>query len=265
MKKAKGRMTMPKKRARSALAALMAAILLGTAPANAILERNGRDIQNETPVQKADQSVAPSAHMAFNELVGDNGVYGALTKRFPDKDTYRIVVDLRNNIMTVYNKADASIQRRMLCTTGKPSTPSPRGNLKMGKNRIRFGYFEEFECYAQYWVQITRNVYMHSVLYSKKNAKSLIKDSYRNLGKSVSHGCIRLTVPDARWIYENIAPGTEIQFTREKENKALKDSLKLPPIPKAPKKTKALKKAKASAASRKSKTSKKKQNPSSEK
>ena len=30
----------------------------------------------------------------------------------------------------------------------------------------------------------------------------------------MSHGCIRLTVPDARWIYYNVAPGTEVEVRK---------------------------------------------------
>ncbi len=181
---------------------------------------------------KADASIAPSAHMSYEELVGDDKKRGAPPKDFPDKDTYSIVIDKENKVMTVYNKEDDTIARQMLCTIGKPETPSPRGTYKIGKHRVRFGRFEDFDCCAQYWTQLTRNVYIHSVLYNEKSAKTLIRQSYRELGKAASHGCIRLTVPDAKWIYENIAPGTQCKFIRAEKDEALRESLRLPPIPK---------------------------------
>ncbi len=33
--------------------------------------------------------------------------------------------------------------------------------------------------------------------------------SFNKLGVADSHGCVRLTVPDARWMWYHIAPGTE--------------------------------------------------------
>lgn len=168
--------------------------------------------------------------MSYRELIADNGDYRT-PRSFPAKGTYRIHVDLTNQIMTVYNKS-GDIVRQMLCSTGKRETPSPHGKYRMGRGRVRFGYFKDFDCYAQYWTQVTRNIYIHSVLYSRKSDKSIIRSSYRNLGKAVSHGCIRLTVPDARWIYKNIAPGTAIEFSKRSKNEALRRELKLPGIPK---------------------------------
>ena len=37
---------------------------------------------------------------------------------------------------------------------------------------------------------------------------TITKNPKNELGKHVSHGCIRLDVNNAKWIYDNIAPGT---------------------------------------------------------
>ncbi len=181
---------------------------------------------------KADPHIAPSAHFSFERLVGDDKKRDKPPTEFPDKDTFKLVIDKGNCVMTVYDREDDSIVRQMLCTIGKPETPSPRGTFKMGKHRVRFGRFVDFDCCAQYWTEITRNVYIHSVLYREKSAKTLIRQSYRELGKAASHGCIRLTVPDAKWIYENIAPGTKCEFIKAEKDEALRESLRLAPLPK---------------------------------
>ncbi len=181
---------------------------------------------------KADPHIAPSAHFSFEELVGDDKKRDKPPTEFPDKDTFKIVIDKGNCVMTVYDREDDSIVRQMLCTIGEPETPSPRGTFKMGKHRVRFGRFVDFDCCAQYWTEITRNVYIHSILYREKSAKTLIRQSYRELGKAASHGCIRLTVPDAKWIYENIAPGTKCEFIKAEKDEALRESLALAPLPK---------------------------------
>ena len=50
----------------------------------------------------------------------------------------------------------------------------------------------------------------HSVLYNSKSESSLSKSSVRNLGRKASHGCVRLAVKDAKWIWQNCPAGTTI-------------------------------------------------------
>ncbi len=148
-----------------------------------------------------------------------------------DPERYFVQIDETNQVVTAFEK-DAYgnytvIARQMICSTGKRSTPSPNGTYDMGARRVRFGFFVNHNCYGQYWSQITRNIYFHSVLYSERNTKSLIKSSFNDLGKAVSHGCVRLMPQDAKWIYQNIPEGTKVDFTHKiKKNAALTKSLK---------------------------------------
>ena len=73
---------------------------------------------------------------------------------------------------------------------------------------MRFGHFLSGEA-AQYWSLIRGRTYFHSVLYDEQNEINTYKvESYNALGSKASHGCIRLTVPDARWIWYNISYDT---------------------------------------------------------
>ena len=167
--------------------------------------------------------------MRYAELVGDNGDYSKVSS-WPPAGTYSIEIDLTNRVMTVFDSAGTPV-RQMLCTIGRWDTPTPQGTFLMGGQRERFGYFEKFECYAQYWSQIDGDIFIHSVLYREKDADTLIRSSYRNLGRASSHGCVRLTVPDARWIYENVAPGSQVTILKKDKDKALVKSLRLPKAP----------------------------------
>ncbi|CCU56791.1 ErfK/YbiS/YcfS/YnhG superfamily [Bacillus subtilis E1] len=40
--------------------------------------------------------------------------------------------------------------------------------------------------------------------------QKVIKTEAEKLGTKASHGCIRLTIPDAKWIYENIPEHTKV-------------------------------------------------------
>ena len=57
--------------------------------------------------------------------------------------------------------------------------------------------------------------------------------SYKKLGQRASHGCIRLAVWDAKWIYDNIGAGTVVSIVEGMDpDPELRDALKLPPLDK---------------------------------
>jgi murein L,D-transpeptidase YcbB/YkuD len=55
--------------------------------------------------------------------------------------------------------------------------------------------------------------------------------SYKKLGQRASHGCIRLAVWDAKWIYDNVGAGTVVSIVEGMDpDPELRDALKLPPL-----------------------------------
>ena len=171
-----------------------------------------------------------SHELPFEQVAGDNGDYKTLPNDPPPAGTFRIEVDITNQITTVYRTDTGAIVRQCLCSTGTTKTPTPLGTYSAGK--IRYRSYAFGKSHTQYASQVMDDICFHSILYSKKNAATY-SPSYKNLGTRQSHGCIRLPVPDARWIYYNMAPGTQVTFTNKiPRNEALRESLKLPPVPK---------------------------------
>ena len=66
--------------------------------------------------------------------------------------------------------------------------------------------------YGQYSTIITGHVLFHSVPYNSMNKDDLIWKYYNRLGSKDSLGCVRLTVRDAKWIYDNCPNGTMIKI-----------------------------------------------------
>ena len=67
--------------------------------------------------------------------------------------------------------------------------------------------------YGQYATQIVGNILFHSVPYLKMyDPSSLEYEEYDKLGTKASLGCIRLTVEDAKWIYEYCDSETKVEF-----------------------------------------------------
>lgn len=183
-------------------------------------------------------ALAPTTLMSFEELVGDNGIYD-YPKGFRKPGTYKIIVDKYYQVVMVYSadeNGDYTVPvRYMLCTTGASGSPTPSGTFSMKSYRVRYALFNNTDVYGQYWSLITGRIYFHSILYSSKNAASYTESSYNNLGKHVSHGCVRLTVPDARWMYYNAAPGTTVVIrdgsSKDTETAAIREQLVLAKLP----------------------------------
>lgn len=193
-----------------------------------------------TPTETPFSVLAPTTLMSFEELVGDNADY-TLYKDIPtppDKDTYKLIINIHYQFITVLEKdgnGEFTIPvRYMLCTTGKEKTPTPTGEFRTGEVHYRFNEFAGLGYFAQYWSQLFDDYYLHSILYSEKNAYNYTGSSYRNLGTNVSHGCIRMFVPDARWVWYNVAPGSLVEIIAGEENledSNIREQLVFPSLP----------------------------------
>jgi lipoprotein-anchoring transpeptidase ErfK/SrfK len=90
-------------------------------------------------------------------------------------------------------------------STGLEGKETPKGIFDV-TDRGEWFYAEEFEQGAKYWVQFMGDYLFHSVPYDK--TQSVILDE--KLGEPASHGCVRLRVEDAKWLYDNIEDNTKI-------------------------------------------------------
>lgn len=100
---------------------------------------------------------------------------------------------------------------RFICSTGLGSSTPTGVFLNTGPMNV-WHYFKKFDCWAQYSYQIDGDILFHSVLYSEKDTDTLRESSLYALGSKASHGCVRLKVEDARWIYNNCQKGTIVEI-----------------------------------------------------
>ena len=126
---------------------------------------------------------------------------------------YYIKVNYGANVVTVYS-LDENNQytvpvKAMVCSTG---TATPTSGVYGTK--LKWEWLKMFgNVYGYYTTQIVGNILFHSVPYLEKgNPASLEYWEYDKLGTSCSAGCIRLTVADAKWIYNNVEQGTLVEF-----------------------------------------------------
>lgn len=138
-----------------------------------------------------------------------------------EKYPYYVTVNLTDNIVTVYEKDAAGKYnvpvKAFLCSVGKST---PEGTFRTTQKydwRILFG-----NVWGQYATRITGHYLFHSVPYFEKDKSTLEYEEYNKLGTTASMGCIRLTVKDAKWIYDNCPVGTTVKMYRGKVKEPLK-------------------------------------------
>ena len=138
---------------------------------------------------------------------------------------YYIKVNNLMNTVTIYQKDSNGTYtipiKVMICSTGDYTPPCPKYPETVYKipntanTKFIWGKMQG-NVYAQYATRITGNILFHSVPYTdgwKTSAKGTLEWwEYDKLGTSASLGCIRLTVEDAKWIYDNIVAGTTVEF-----------------------------------------------------
>ncbi len=174
-------------------------------------------------------------NMIFNNVEVLNASATPRPTPIPTPVPYALTIDVTNQVVTAYgldeNNEYTKVVRQMICSTGTRATPSDVGVWKLNAGRSRFPLFPKFGVYVQYWVPIVNGIGFHSVIYNTKNTMDLAVGSYRQLGTRASHGCIRLLVADAKWIYENAGKGTIVTITDKlPSDPELTQSLKPAPL-----------------------------------
>ena len=124
---------------------------------------------------------------------------------------YWIKVNYTANTVTVYSKdgnGDYTVPiKAMVCSTGA-STP------KSGvyRTQAKYSWKALIGSAGKYCTRITGQILFHSVPYLHGDINQFEYWEYDRLGQTRSLGCIRLTVADAKWIYDNCPIGTSVEF-----------------------------------------------------
>ncbi len=114
-----------------------------------------------------------------------------------------IHVNKQASCVTVY-KGETPI-RAMICSAGETT---PEGTFYM---QMQWDWLALIEGqYGRYCSQISGDYLFHSVPYNSMDIYDLDTEMYNQLGTLCSHGCVRLEIEDAKWIYDNCSEGTEI-------------------------------------------------------
>ncbi|NGM17914.1 L,D-transpeptidase family protein [Eggerthellaceae bacterium zg-893] len=126
-------------------------------------------------------------------------------QKYSSPTKYMILIDCYHNEFGVYQGSKGNWKRIRFwpCSTGAYSTPTVKGVYHAGIKGLGFG--NGFTCW--YYTQILGDYLIHSGEYVQGSMTQILDN---RMGVNISHGCVRLTLPRAKWVYNTIPSGSTI-------------------------------------------------------
>lgn len=149
-------------------------------------------------------SVAPASSSQLVSAINVSNINSLDIESLTD---YLIYVDTNSQTTNVYtgSKNKWNLKKSMKCSTGVKNEETPSGVYTI-QNRDEWFFSEKYKQGGKYWVQFDGDYLFHSLPYDKD--KQTVLDT--TLGTPASHGCIRLSLEDSKWLYDNVTKSTKV-------------------------------------------------------
>ena len=178
-------------------------------------ETSAEPTSSETVSVKPESKAEVSSKETPSKAVSSKTVSKATSSQQKKENEYPyfLSVNRKQNVVTVYKKdkkGEYTVPvKAMVCSCGKNGA-TPKGTYK---TQIKYDWRALVGgVYGQYATRITGQILFHSVPYFKRDKSTLEYEEYNKLGTAASLGCVRLSVIDAKWIYDNCAIGTTVKI-----------------------------------------------------
>lgn len=133
--------------------------------------------------------------------------------RYPSLKVKNLNIQVSVSKQRVYIRSGSKTIYTMICSTGLWNYPTPYGNFRIqGEKGLSFWYGGSGGAYYRSYHQ--HGVYLfHTVPIAYPGTTNAFNAREgAKLGMRASHGCIRLSVPDAKWFYYNIPYNTPVKI-----------------------------------------------------
>ena len=129
-------------------------------------------------------------------------------QNYSSSTRYMIVLKLKEHKVRIYRGKKGKWKRihAFRCSVGAPSTPTVKGTFTVGSRGRYFNTGSNMRCW--YYTQFYGNYLFHSVLYDRSSSPRHVVNG--RLGANISHGCVRMALGNAKWVYNNIPSGTKV-------------------------------------------------------
>lgn len=126
------------------------------------------------------------------------------------KTKYELNVNLTTQSMTVLK--DDKVIKNISCSTGvigDQDTETPLGIFYV-QCKGEYFFSDKYKEGARYYIKFFSNYLIHSIPVDQKG--NIIEEEKKKLGFPASHGCIRISMQDAEWMYNNIPENSAISI-----------------------------------------------------
>lgn len=120
------------------------------------------------------------------------------------KLTRRIEINLKNQKLIYY--VGGQTWKEFTVSSGKSSTPTPKGTFKI-VNKSKKAWSKAYGLWMPYWLGLDRGrIGIHELPVWPNG----YREGANHLGTPVSHGCVRLGIGPAQYLYDRVDVGTEV-------------------------------------------------------
>jgi hypothetical protein len=124
------------------------------------------------------------------------------TKILPQK----IVINLKTQKLDYF--VGGQLWREYIVSTGKAAMPTPKGNFKIVNKSLK-AWSKNYGLWMPYWLGLDHGEFGIHELPVWPNG---YREGANHLGIPVSHGCIRLGIGPAQYLYERVGTGTPVMI-----------------------------------------------------
>ncbi len=195
-----------------AMIVLIAGVVFGTQNST----RNGSIPRHRMSIEHVKNSATkhtnpPKTTPSEGGKPSKDNYFPKLKSGYEKNHPYAIAVNTAQNVVTVYKRDSRTGKytvpyKAFICSTGK------QGGTRSGTwyTSEKCGHWHALvgNVQGQWATRIHDSILFHSVPYYKADPSTLETEEYNKLGTVASAGCVRMTVADVKWIYDNCPLGT---------------------------------------------------------
>ena len=172
-------------------------------PAEVLKNEEAKNESEDTDVSKKDDSLQ---EVSEESIIGQEEDISTIENiDYSNSADFRIEVDLpRQRLIVFYSN---EILKEFICSGGTPGDDTPLGEFTTIE-KIEYSWVDRYNVGAYYWVRFYGNYLIHSVPFDENG--EMIVEEFEKLGQPASHGCIRLRLEEAKWLYETLPLGVKV-------------------------------------------------------
>lgn len=159
-------------------------------------------------IMQSNKNVSVPASSSIIKNLNPNNIN---TLSISSDSNYIVHVNITNQKTYIYSGSTDNwiIEKTFICSTGIEGEDTPEG-IFMIQEKGDWFFSEKYNQGGKYWVQFLNDFLFHSL--PLDYTQSTIVDY--TLGTPASHGCIRLSESDAKWLYDTVPSGSKVIISK---------------------------------------------------